>query len=68
MILDPYGEILAESKALGNDMVSAELDLSLIPTSNGRRWMKARRPELYSLIVQRTGEEEETRKVRFTYE
>nr|WP_319473884.1 nitrilase family protein [uncultured Sphaerochaeta sp.] len=68
MILDPYGEILAESKALENDMVIAELDLSLIPTSNGRRWMKARRPELYSLIAQRTGKEEETRKVRFRYE
>jgi predicted amidohydrolase len=68
MILDPYGEVLAESKAIGNDMVRAELDLSLIPTSNGRRWMKARRPELYSLIAQRTGEEEETRKVRFRYE
>lgn len=68
MILDPYGEVLAESKALGNDMVIAEMDLSLIPTSNGKRWMKARRPELYSLIAQRTGEEEETRKVRFRYE
>jgi len=68
MILDPYGEVLAESKAIGNDMVIAELDLSLIPTSNGKRWMKARRPELYSLIAQRTGEEEETRKVRFRYE
>ena len=68
MILDPYGEVLAESKALGNDMVIAEIDLSLIPTSNGKRWMKARRPELYSLIAQRTGEEEETRKVRFRYE
>lgn len=65
IILDPYGEVLAESKAIGNDMVIAELDLSLIPTSNGKRWMKARRPELYSLIAQRTGEEEETRKVRF---
>ncbi|MGD9927750.1 MAG: nitrilase family protein, partial [Sphaerochaeta sp.] len=31
MILDPYGEVLAESKAIGNDMVRAELDLSLIP-------------------------------------
>ncbi|MGE4454972.1 MAG: nitrilase family protein [Sphaerochaeta sp.] len=67
MILDPYGEVLAESKAIGNDMVIAELDLSLISTSNGRRWMKARRPELYTLIGERTGKEEETRKVRFTY-
>jgi len=68
MILDPYGEILAESKAIEQDMVIAELDVSLLPSSNGRRWMKARRPELYSPLSERTGKEEDTRTVRFTYE
>jgi hypothetical protein len=36
-----------------------------VPTSSGRRWMRARRPELYELLTQRTGEEQATWKVRF---
>src|SRR5881227_189735 len=31
MVLDPYGEIIAESRALGDDMVVADLDASLLP-------------------------------------
>ena len=65
MILDPYGEIIAESRALGDDMVVADLDASLLPTSSGRRWLRARRPELYDSLTQPTGQEVETRKVRF---
>ena len=65
MILDPYGEIVAESRALGDDMVVADLDASLLPTSSGRRWMRARRPELYDSLTRRTGNEQETRQVRF---
>ena len=65
MILDPYGEIVAESRALGDDMVVADLDASLLPTSSGRRWLRARRPELYGSLTQRTGQELETRQVRF---
>ncbi|HEX8850468.1 MAG TPA: nitrilase-related carbon-nitrogen hydrolase, partial [Gemmatimonadaceae bacterium] len=65
MILDPYGEIVAESRALGDDIVVADLDASLLPTSSGRRWMRARRPELYESLTRRTGNEQETRQVRF---
>jgi predicted amidohydrolase len=65
MILDPYGEIIAESRALGDAMVVADLDASLLPTSSGRRWLKARRPELYGSLTERTGQEIETRRVRF---
>jgi predicted amidohydrolase len=65
MILDPYGEIIAESRALGDAMVVADLDASLLPTSSGRRWLKARRPELYGSLTEPTGQEMETRKVRF---
>jgi predicted amidohydrolase len=65
MILDPYGDVLAESDALGDDLVVAELDASVLPSSSGRRWMRARRPELYAPLAERTGREEETRKVRF---
>jgi predicted amidohydrolase len=65
MILDPYGEIVAESRALGDDMVVADLDASLVATSSGRRWLRARRPELYEGLTRRTGQELETRQVRF---
>jgi predicted amidohydrolase len=65
MVLDPYGEIIAETRALGDAMVTAELDASLVPTSSGRRWLQARRPELYESLTRRTGRELETRRVRF---
>jgi predicted amidohydrolase len=65
MILDPYGEVVAESRALGDDLVVADLDASLLPTSSGRRWLRARRPELYGSLARPTGEELETRRVRF---
>ncbi len=65
MVLDPYGEIIAESRALGDDMVVADLDASLLPQSSGQRWMRARRPELYASLTERTGKEQETRRVRF---
>ncbi len=65
MILDPYGEILIETDKAGDDMVTADLDALEIPTSSGQRWIKARRPDLYSKLTEATGREIETRKVRF---
>jgi predicted amidohydrolase len=65
MVLDPYGEIIRETREAGDAMVVADLDASLLPTSSGRRWLRARRPELYALLTQRSGNEQETRKVRF---
>lgn len=65
MIIDPYGEILAETTRPADDMVVADLDSSVLPTSSGRRWLMARRPELYGPLTVRTGIERETREVRF---
>ena len=65
MVLDPYGEIIAETCAAADDMVVADLVASLLPTSSGRRWLRARRPELYESLTRRTGEELDTRRVRF---
>ena len=65
MVLDPYGEIIVETARAGDDMVVADLDASLLPASSGRRWMRARRPELYESLTKRTGNEVETRRVRF---
>jgi predicted amidohydrolase len=65
MILDPYGRTVASTDEPADAMVVADLDLSLIPHSTGRRWMRARRPELYGPLVVPTGNELDTRSVRF---
>lgn len=65
MILDPYGEILVETGKADDDMVVADLDAEVLPTSSGQRWLKARRPELYQPLCVPTGRERDTRSVRF---
>ncbi|HJQ24329.1 MAG TPA: nitrilase family protein [Blastocatellia bacterium] len=65
MILDPYGEILVETGRADDDMVVADLEGDLIATSSGRRWLAARRPELYAPLCEATGRERDTRAVRF---
>jgi len=65
MILDPYGDILAETWKAGEDMVIADLDPKLLDMCTGRRWIKTRRPELYGILSSATGKEEDTRKIRF---
>ena len=68
MILDPYGEILAETGMAGDDMVIADLDAEQLPLSSGQRWLRARRPELYLPLTSPTGRELDTWKVRFGIE
>ncbi|MCG6927775.1 MAG: nitrilase family protein [Acidobacteria bacterium] len=65
MIIDPYGRILSETWKAAEDMVTADLDLSLLEHSTGRRWIKTRRPELYGELAAPTGQEVDTRTVRF---
>ena len=64
MILDPYGEILAESTSIEDDMVVADLDASQLEMSSGRRWLKSRRPELYTRLTIPTGQEQSIRRSR----
>ncbi len=64
-IFDPYGRILAETWKAGDDMVVADLDASLLAESTGRRWIRTRRPELYSPLAVPTGNEVDVRQVRF---
>jgi predicted amidohydrolase len=68
MILDPYGRILNETWAAGDRMVTADLDRHLRDRCTGTRWIRARRPELYGLLAQPTGREQETRAVRFEHQ
>jgi len=67
MILDPYGRILVETWKAGDDMVVADLDSRLRERCTGVRWIRARRPELYVPLTQRTGREQDTRTVRFEH-
>jgi len=65
MILDPYGRIITETCKPADDMVIADLDAALLDRCTGRRWMRARRPHLYTPLTIPTGMEQPTRTVRF---
>lgn len=52
MIVDPYGEVLVESHALGDDVVVGQLTANKLEFASGRRYRKARRPELYQKMVE----------------
>lgn len=65
MIIDPYGRILNETWVADDKMITANLDLTLIEESTGQRWIKTRRPDLYSPLTKFTGKEVSTRKIRF---
>lgn len=53
MILDPYGEILAEIKSFDNEITIATLTPDKLKLSGGFRYKNARRPELYRDIIGR---------------
>ena len=65
MILDPYGRILSETQEPADDMVVADLFGDLLPHSTGRKWIQARRPELYRPLTIPTGLERSTRSLKF---
>jgi len=67
MILDPYGRILTETWKAGDEMVVADLDSTLRHRCTGVRWIRARRPELYGSLTIPTGQEQDTRTVRFEH-
>jgi predicted amidohydrolase len=53
MILDPYGDIIAECRKLDNDLVTATLVEEKLQLAGGQRYRKARRPDLYGTILSR---------------
>jgi len=65
MILGPYGQTLAETWKAADDMVVADLDPAGLDMCTGRRWIRSRRPDLYGSLAVRTGQEKDTRTVRF---
>ena len=52
MVLDPFGEILAECHALGDDVVVALCSADKLQAASGRRYLRSRRPELYTKLIE----------------
>jgi predicted amidohydrolase len=53
MILDPFGDVIAECSKLDNDFCVAECTQETLTRAGGYRYMCARRPELYRDIIGR---------------
>lgn len=66
MIIDCYGRILTETWQAQDDMVIADLDMAIQPMCTGRRWLRGRKPQLYGLLTESTGEEIDPRAARFS--
>ncbi len=51
MIIDPFGDIIAECRKLDNDLTTATLFEDKLKQAGGYRYRKARRPDLYGSIL-----------------
>lgn len=51
MIIDPFGDIIAECRSFDDSFVTATITPEKISQSGGNRYIKARRPELYKSII-----------------
>jgi predicted amidohydrolase len=51
MILDPFGDIIAECRELNDEVVTALFTPEKLTLAGGYRYMKARRPDLYNKII-----------------
>ena len=51
MIIDPFGDVIAECRTLDNEVVIAELTPEKLTQAGGFRYTQARRPELYKDII-----------------
>jgi len=51
MIIDPFGDIIAECRALDNEIVIGTISSDKIVNAGGARYINARRPDLYKDII-----------------
>jgi 5-aminopentanamidase len=51
MIIDPFGDILAECRSFEDSFVTATLTPDKLEQAGGNRYIKARRPDLYRDII-----------------
>lgn len=52
LILDPFGEVIAECRKLGDEVVVATCDPVKLDVAPGRGYIRARRPELYAAMTE----------------
>ena len=51
MIIDPFGDIIAECRTLGDDYVTADITPEKLTQAGGYRYLQSRRPDLYRDII-----------------
>ncbi|MFV0265922.1 MAG: nitrilase family protein [Draconibacterium sp.] len=51
MIIDPFGDVIAECRSFNNELVTATLSPGKLCQAGGYRYIQARRPELYKHII-----------------
>ena len=51
MIIDPFGDVIAECRTLADDFVMATINPEKLEQAGGYRYIKARRPDLYKHII-----------------
>ncbi|HEX5460493.1 MAG TPA: nitrilase family protein [Steroidobacteraceae bacterium] len=51
MVVDPFGDVIAECRRLDNEIAIATCSHQKIAMSGGRRYVEARKPELYRHIL-----------------
>lgn len=59
MIIDPFGDILAECRTFEDSFVTTAITPEKLIQAGGHRYIKARRPELYSDIIGQAHESEQ---------
>ncbi|MDJ1505451.1 nitrilase family protein [Xanthocytophaga agilis] len=59
MILDPFGDVIAECRNLGDDVVVATCTPEKLEQAGGYRYRKARRPELYKDVIGQSHQSEQ---------
>lgn len=52
MIMDPFGEVVDECRTLGDDIAVGTLDPQKLALASGCTYIRARRPALYSKLVE----------------
>lgn len=59
MIIDPFGDIIAECRSFEDSFVTATLSREKLAQAGGTRYINARRPELYKDIIGRDHESQQ---------
>lgn len=60
MIIDPFGDIIAECRNLGNDFEIATITPGKLVDAGGHRYKNARKPELYGGIISQDHDTEQS--------